>query len=125
MEQHGEKCKPYVKIYQRTFHDIAENEQQVEKWLAKYGGTEGEDWQIEYRWRYYISSGWDQSDVMSVGDIVVEIFNPSLAFQFEIFKVGGNQRDRKTPTQEELDIEYEYMCDHQKDDNPVWLDPHM
>lgn len=109
-------------MYTRTFYDIAENEQQVERWLKKNGGIEGEDYRVEFRSRYYIAGGWDQTDVLTVGDIVVEIFNPSIAFQFELFKVGGRLRDRKPPTKEELTIDYEYMTEHAQDDKPVYLD---
>ena len=108
--------------YSRTFYEICENERQVETWLKRQGGVEGEDYRLEFRSLYYIAGGWDQSDVLTVGNIVVEIFNPSVAYQFELFKVGGRLRDRTEPTHEELDSEYEYMCDHQKDDKPVYLD---
>ena len=109
--------------YTRTFYDIAENERQVETWLKKHGGTETEDWRLEYRGNYYIAGGWDQSDVLTVGDVVVEIFNPSVAYQFELFKVGGRLRDRRAPTDEELELDYEYLTEHASKDKPVWFDP--
>ena len=109
-------------MYQRTFYEICENERQVEDWLKKHGGVECEDYRTEFRGLYFIAGGWDYSDVLTVGNLVVEIFNPSVAYQFELLKVGGRLRDRTESKQEDWDESYEYMTEHATEDKPVYLD---
>lgn len=110
--------------YTRIFYDICENERQVENWLVKHGGTEGKDYHIEYRGNYYIMGGMDQH-VLTVGDVIIEIYNPMVAFHFELFKVGGRLRDRTNPTNVEVEWDYEYIDEHPSDDKPVYLDKYQ
>jgi len=105
--------------YTRLFSDLTDNELIVTKWLRIHGGVEGDKWRSAFMGKYYTMVGHCQSDVGVVGDLLIEIFDPSLAFQFEIFKVGGRQRDRVPMPEDELESEYE------KNDLPVLTDDYF
>lgn len=102
--------------YSRIFYDVCDNELKVLDWLRKNGGKQGERWRECFMGKHYIMIGQDQSDVGTVGDLLIEIFDPSLAFQFEIFKVGGIQRDRKSddisPFDMDFDSEEDFIIDN-------------
>lgn len=80
--------------YTRIFYDVGDNELKVIAWLRKHGGKQGEKWRECFMGKHYTIIGWD-NEVGTVGDLLIEIFDPALAFEFEISKVGGTQRDRK------------------------------
>jgi hypothetical protein len=107
-------------IYTRIFYEISDHELKALYWLKKNGGDEGERWRHYFEDKYFIIVGQEQSDVGTCGDLYIEIYDWSLAFQFEIFKVGGEQRDYLSSTREELDSVYEYVDEHSKYDKPVF-----
>jgi len=81
MEQRGEKNKPYIKV----FRDLLDHELYPIAWLRKYGGKQGVDWDEYFEGREYVIIGMD-NDVATLGNLYITIYNPVVAFQFEIFK---------------------------------------
>ncbi len=82
MEQpRGEKNKPYV----RVFEDVLDHQLYPITWLRKHGGERGVDWDEYFEGKEYVLMGMN-NDVGCNGDLTITIYNPEVAFRFEIFK---------------------------------------
>ena len=93
MELTGEENK--TPFYSRTFYELSEEEcMGIESWLRKNAGPAGAKWRSNFMGLYYVRL-WE-NDVGCVGNLSVDIFDPGIAFQFELFKIGGHlTRERK------------------------------
>ena len=90
MEQLGEENKQ--PFYTRTFYEIDEQTSMgIEKWLND-NSSRNKGWRSNFIGRYYYQMGYEQSSVGVMGDLIIEIFDPSIAFKFEMFKIGGRSR---------------------------------
>lgn len=80
------KNNPYIKI----FYDVYDHQLYPIAWLREHGGKQSEDWDEYFEGKHHVIIGWD-NDVGTIGDLHITIYNPIVAFQFEMFKVGGAQ----------------------------------
>lgn len=83
----------------------------IEGWLRKEAGETGGKWASHFLGRYYYQSGHEQSDVGVMGDLCIEIYDQPIAFQFEMFKVGGRARDSKLSGFDPYDNKFDIVED--------------
>lgn len=104
MELDGEENR--IPFYSRMFYELGEEEcLGIESWLRKEAGPAGSKWRSNFMGLYYVLIR--ESDVGCVGNLSVDIFDPSLAFQFELFKIGGHRTRERKPIEPSIgDFEF-------------------